>query len=60
MPGEGTIDLVGSLQALQKIGYEHGVSPEVLGRAPKDMPPEGDARLGLQTTLAVMSKAGVA
>jgi len=60
MPGEGIIDLVGFFQALQKIGYEDGISPEVLGRVPKDMPIEEGARLGLETTLKVMRKAGVA
>ncbi len=60
MPGEGVIDLVAFFQALKKIGYEDGISPEVLGRIPKDTPPEDGARLGLNTTLAVMRKAGVA
>ncbi|MCC7175837.1 MAG: sugar phosphate isomerase/epimerase [Bryobacterales bacterium] len=60
MPGEGIIDFTGFFQALQKIGYEDGVSPEVLGRVPKDMAPEEGAKLGLDTTLAVMRKAGVA
>lgn len=59
MPGEGVIDLVGFFQALQKIGYEDGVSPEPLGRVPVDMPAEDAARLGLETTVAVMKKAGV-
>ena len=59
MPGEGVIDLVGFFQALKKIGYVDGVSPEPLGRVPPDMPPEDSARLGLETTLAVMKKAGV-
>jgi sugar phosphate isomerase/epimerase len=60
MPGEGIIDLVAFLRALQKIGYEGGVSPEPLGRIPKEMPPEDGARLGLETTTAVFRKAGVA
>jgi sugar phosphate isomerase/epimerase len=59
MPGEGVIDLVGFFQALKKIGYVDGVSPEPLGRVPAEMPPEEGARLGLETTLAVMKKAGV-
>jgi sugar phosphate isomerase/epimerase len=59
MPGEGSIDLVAFLQALRKIGYEDGVSPEPLGRISADMSPEESARLGLETTLAVMKKAGV-
>jgi sugar phosphate isomerase/epimerase len=58
MPGEGVIDLMGFFQALKKIGYEDGVSPEPLGRIPPDMPAEDSARLGLETTLAVMKKAG--
>jgi len=60
MPGEGSIDLVGFLQALKAIGYTDGISPEPLGRIPADMSAEDAARLGLQTTLAVMRKAGVA
>jgi sugar phosphate isomerase/epimerase len=59
MPGEGIIDLVGFLQALKKIGYTDGISPEPLGRVPADMAPEEGARLGLETTTAVMKKAGV-
>ena len=59
MPGEGSIDLVGFFQALKKIGYVDGVSPEPLGRVPADMLPEAGARLALETTLAVMKKAGV-
>ena len=59
MPGEGIIDLVGFFQALKKIGYADGVSPEPLGRIPAEMSPEEAARLGLQTTLAVMKQAGV-
>jgi len=60
MPGEGIIDLAGFFGALQKIGYADGVSPEPLGRVPAEMAPEDGARLGLQTTVAVMKKAGVA
>lgn len=59
MPGEGIIDLVGFFQALKKIGYTDGVSPEPLGRIPAEMTPEDAARLALQTTRAVMTKAGV-
>lgn len=59
MPGEGVIDLIGFLQALKKIGYEDGVSPEPLGRIPAEMSPEDGARLGLETTVAMMKKAGV-
>jgi sugar phosphate isomerase/epimerase len=60
MPGEGVIDLAGFLQALKKIGYQDGISPEVFGRGLKEMPPEEGARLGLSTTQAVMRRAGVA
>lgn len=60
MPGEGIIDLVGFFQALARIGYADGVSPEPLGRIPAEMTPDEAARLALQTTLAVMKKAGVA
>ena len=59
MPGEGIIDLAGFFQALKKIGYADGVSPEPLGRVPAEMTPEEAARLALQTTVAVMTKAGV-
>ncbi|MEO8481504.1 MAG: sugar phosphate isomerase/epimerase family protein [Acidobacteriota bacterium] len=59
MPGEGIIDIVGFFQALQKIGYAGGVSPEPLGRIPMDMSTEDAARLGYDTAFAVMKKAGV-
>ena len=59
MPGEGIVDSVGFFQALNKIGYEGAVSPEPLGRVPPDMPPEEGARLGLETTTAVLRKAGI-
>ena len=59
MPGEGIIDLVGFLQALKKAGYTDGISPEPLGRVPQEMSPEEAARLALDTTRAVMAKAGV-
>ena len=60
MPGEGVIDLVGFVKALHQIGYVDGLSPEVIGRIPDDMPHEQSAKLGLDTTLAVLAKAGVA
>ena len=60
MPGEGIIDLVGFFQALKKAGYSDGVSPEPLGRVPNTMSPEEGAKLALDTTRAVMRKAGVA
>ena len=59
MPGEGVIDSTGFFQALKKIGYVNAVSPEPIGRVPADMSPEDGARFGLETTLAVMRKAGV-
>jgi sugar phosphate isomerase/epimerase len=59
MPGEGIINLVGFFQALKKIGYDGGVSPEPLGRVPQEMSPEEGAKLALDTTLAVMKRAGV-
>jgi len=59
MPGEGVIDLVAFFKALKRTGYQDGVSPEVLGRIPKDMAPEDGARMGLNTTLAIMRKAKV-
>jgi sugar phosphate isomerase/epimerase len=59
MPGEGIIDLVAFFQALKKAGYADGVSPEPLGRVPETMSPEEGAKLALDTTLAVMRRAGV-
>ena len=59
MPGEGVISLVGFFQALKKIGYDGGVSPEPLGRVPQEMSPEEGAKLALDTTMTVMKKAGV-
>jgi sugar phosphate isomerase/epimerase len=60
LPGEGVIDLVGFFQALKAIGYQGGVSPEVIGpRIPKEMSPEESARIALDATVAVMKKAGV-
>jgi sugar phosphate isomerase/epimerase len=59
-PGEGVINLVGFFQALKQIGYEDGVSPEVLGRVPADTPPEKGAEIGLVMSQAIMRKAGIA
>jgi sugar phosphate isomerase/epimerase len=58
LPGEGVIDLVGFLRALQKIGYTDALSVEVFGRL-KDVPPEDAAKQGLNTSLGVFKKAGV-
>ncbi len=60
LPGEGVIDLVAFFRALRKIGYADAVSPEPLGRIPPEMSPEDGARLGLESTLGVLRKAGVA
>ncbi|HXE64813.1 MAG TPA: sugar phosphate isomerase/epimerase family protein [Bryobacteraceae bacterium] len=60
LPGEGVIDLVGFFRALKQIGYEDGISPEVLGRIPATMSAEEGAKLGLDASLAVMRKAGIA
>ena len=60
MPGEGIIDLIAFFQALKTIGYADGVSPEPLGRIPAEMSPDEAARLALETTLAVLKKAGIA
>ncbi|HWF48213.1 MAG TPA: sugar phosphate isomerase/epimerase family protein [Bryobacteraceae bacterium] len=59
LPGEGVINLIGFFQALQKIGYVDAVSPEPLGRIPPGTSPEEGARMGLDSTHAVMEKAGV-
>jgi sugar phosphate isomerase/epimerase len=59
LPGEGSIDLVSFFQALQKIGYDGGVSPEPLGRFPRGTDPEEAARQAFDATQAVMKKAGV-
>jgi sugar phosphate isomerase/epimerase len=59
MPGEGVIDLVGFLKALQKIGYKDALSVEVFGRGLKNMTPEAAAKLGLETSRAVLRKAGI-
>ena len=59
LPGEGVINFTAFFQALQKIGYVDGVSTEVFGRGLRDMPPEQAAKLGLESTRAVMHKAGV-
>jgi sugar phosphate isomerase/epimerase len=58
LPGEGVINLVGFLQALQKIGYTDALSVEVFGRL-KDKTPEEAAKLGLQASEGVLRKAGI-
>lgn len=59
MPGEGVINLNAFLMALHEIGYNDALSVEVFGRGLKDMPPEEGARLALETSRAVMRKAGI-
>jgi sugar phosphate isomerase/epimerase len=59
MPGEGVVDSMGFFGALKQIGYEDAVSPEPIGRVPPEMSAEEGARLGLETTAAVMKKAGL-
>lgn len=59
LPGEGVIRLVGFVRTLKQIDYTGGISPEPIGRIPKDTPPEQGAKMGLDATLAVMRKAGV-
>ncbi len=59
LPGEGVVDLKGFYQALKKIGYEDGLSPEVFGRGLKDMKPEHGARLGLETMKQTLEAAGI-
>ena len=60
LPGEGIIDFKSFFGALKEIGYEGAVSPEPIGRVPAGASPEDGARMGLESTLAVMRKAGVA
>ncbi|HSM78685.1 MAG TPA: sugar phosphate isomerase/epimerase family protein [Bryobacteraceae bacterium] len=59
MPGEGVINLVGFLHALEQIGYQDALSVEVFGRGLKDMAPEQGARLGLESGRKVLAKAGI-
>jgi sugar phosphate isomerase/epimerase len=57
LPGEGVIDLVTFFRSLRQVGYAAGVSPEPIGRIPAEMSAEDGARLGLESTLAVMKRA---
>jgi sugar phosphate isomerase/epimerase len=59
LAGEGVIDLVGIFETLKKMGWEGSVSPEPLGRIPKEMPAEEGARLGLESARAIMRQAGI-
>jgi len=58
LPGEGVINLIGFLQALQSIHYDDALSVEVFGRT-KDMTPQAAAKAGLDSSLAVFRKARV-
>ena len=58
LPGEGVINLVGFLQALQKIGYNDALSVEVFGRMDNETP-ETAARKGLDASNTVLRKAGI-
>jgi sugar phosphate isomerase/epimerase len=60
LPGEGIIDFAAFFGALKQIGYDGSVSPEPIGRIRPGTTPEEGARLGLESTLGVMRKAGVA
>jgi sugar phosphate isomerase/epimerase len=59
LAGEGVIDLVGIFKTLKLMDWEGSVSPEPLGRIPKDMSAEEGARLGLESAQAIMRKAGI-
>jgi sugar phosphate isomerase/epimerase len=59
LPGEGIISLNSFFKALEKIEYEGCVSPEPLGRFGADVNADEAAKVTLQTTVAVMKKAGV-
>jgi sugar phosphate isomerase/epimerase len=59
MAGEGVIDLVGIFKTLKEMSWAVSVSPEPLGRIPKEMSAEDGAKLGLETAQAVMRKAGI-
>jgi sugar phosphate isomerase/epimerase len=58
LPGEGVINLVGLLKALQTIGYSDALSVEVFNRFTTETTPEEAARQGLQAATAVFRKAG--
>lgn len=59
LPGEGVINLVGFVRALQKIGYRDALSIEVFGRGLKELPVEEAASLSLKKGREVLAKAGV-
>ena len=59
LPGEGIIDLDGFFGALKKIGYEGAISPEPLGRFPREMWNGEGAKLALDATRKAMRAAGI-
>ena len=58
LPGEGVIDLVGFLRALQRVGYTDALSVAVFNRL-NDLSPEQAADKALQASLSVFRKAAV-
>jgi sugar phosphate isomerase/epimerase len=58
LPGEGVINTLGFLKALDQIGYQDAISVEVFGRL-KDKEPEEAARLAFQAADGVLRKAGL-
>jgi sugar phosphate isomerase/epimerase len=59
LAGEGVIDLVGIFKTLKRMGWEGSVSPEPLGRIPKELSAEEGAKLGLESAQSIMRKAGI-
>jgi len=59
LAGEGVIDLVGFFRTLKEMNWAGSVSPEPIGRIPKEMSAEEGAKLGLDSARAVMRKAGI-
>jgi len=59
LAGEGVIDLIGIFRTLKTMGWGGSVSPEPLGRIPKEMSAEDGAKLGLASARAIMRKAGI-
>ena len=59
MAGEGVIDLMGFLKALKQIGYDGHLSPEPLSRFALGTSADEVAKKTLESTIAVMKKAGI-
>ncbi len=59
LPGEGVIDLVSFLSALNRIHYEDGLSVEVFGRGLKQLPPKQSAKMCLEAGLKTLQSAGI-